>query len=67
MVIISTVIPLKAQLFNANVEIFDTANLVVMYELSFREDTTHLEYVSEAKQILLIGENGIKSYQDYNH
>ncbi|MBO5810113.1 MAG: GLPGLI family protein [Bacteroidales bacterium] len=67
MVIISTVIPLKAQLFNANVEIFDTANLVVMYELSFREDTTHLEYVSEAKQILLIGENGINSYQDYNH
>ncbi|MBQ3595545.1 MAG: GLPGLI family protein [Bacteroidales bacterium] len=66
-IIISTVIPLKAQLFNANVEVFDTANLVVMYELSLREDTTHLNYIKNVNQILLIGENGINSYQDYNH
>lgn len=66
-IIICIVLPLKAQLFNAKVEIFDTANFVVMYELSFREDTAHLNYVKDANQILLIGNNGINSYQEYNH
>ena len=66
-IIICIIVPLKAQLFNAKVEIFDTANLVVMYELSFREDTTHLNYVKDANQILLIGNNGINSFQEYNH
>lgn len=65
-IIIIFAIPLYAQ-FNAKVEVFDTANYVVMYELTYREDTAHINYAKKSSQILLLGKNGVSSYEEYNH
>ena len=47
--------------------LYDTVEYVVMYELTLREDTTHLEYSRTDDYMLSIGKNNIiSSFRGYN-
>lgn len=56
----------KAQWWKPQWEICDTVRYVVMYELTLREDTTHLDYCRRDNYILSIGKNNnVSSFRGY--
>ena len=51
--------------YSQSYTVLDKSKLLVQYELTFKEDSTHLDYVNHEKQMLLVG-NTVSSYQSYN-
>ena len=72
LILLAMMFPLLVQSANAQWwkpqhHVYDTVEFVVMYELKFKEDTTHLNYLQIEKQMLSIGKNrNISSYKAYN-
>lgn len=57
----------SAQWWKPQHHLYDTVEYVVMYELTLREDTTHLEYSRTDDYMLSIGKNNIiSSFRGYN-
>lgn len=56
---------MKAQ-FDPEYIAIDSANLVVMYELNYKEDTTMIQYHKQEKMILLIGDT-LSCFQSNGH
>ena len=58
----------SAQWWKPQHHLYDTVEYVVMYELTLREDTTHLEYSRTDDYMLSIGKNNIiSSFRGYNN
>lgn len=58
---------ISAQWWKPQHHLYDTVEYVVMYELTLREDTTHLEYSRTDNYMLSIGKNNIiSSFRGYN-
>ena len=58
---------ISAQWWKPQHHLYDTVEYVVMYELTLREDTTHLEYSRTDDYMLSIGKNNIiSSFRGYN-
>lgn len=58
---------ISAQWWKPQHHLYDTVKYVVMYELTLREDTTHLEYSRTDDYMLSIGKNNIiSSFRGYN-
>ncbi|MBE6343093.1 MAG: GLPGLI family protein [Lentimicrobiaceae bacterium] len=58
----------NAQWWNPETTDYDSVEYIVMYELTFKEDTTHLNWVRVEKQMLSIGTcKTISSYRAYNN
>lgn len=59
---------INAQWWNPKTIDYDTVEYIVTYELTFKEDTTHLNWVRMEKQILSIGKGKtVSSYRAYNN
>ena len=59
---------ISAQWWKPQHHLYDTVEYVVMYELTLREDTTHLEYSRTDDYMLSIGKNNIiSSFRGYNN
>ncbi len=58
----------KAQWFDTPIIELDTAQLVVMYNLTFVQDTNHPNYKQQERQILLTGRwaSSFQAYNNYN-
>ena len=58
---------ISAQWWKPQHHLYDTVEYIVMYELTLREDTTHLEYSRTDDYMLSIGKNNIiSSFRGYN-
>lgn len=66
LIIIYACSPIKAQWFDEPIIELDTIRLQVMYQLTFIEDTNHLDYTRQERHILQTGMYA-SSYQAYNH
>lgn len=52
--------------FNEPIIELDTARICVMYQLTYKEDTLHINFKEQEKQILITGYES-SSYQSFNH
>ena len=58
---------ISAQWWKPQHHLYDTVEYVVMYELTLREDTSHMEYYRTDDYMLSIGKNNIiSSFRGYN-
>ena len=57
---------IKAQWFDYPIIELDTAKLQVSYQLTYFDDTNHMEFMRQEQQILIIGDKA-SSYQSYNN
>ena len=57
---------LSAQSKESAFDSLDVARLQVMYDLTYREDTTHLEWAKKEKMMLLIG-NSVSDFESYKN
>jgi GLPGLI family protein len=57
-------LPMRAQWWNEDYDTLCPARLMVMYELTFREDSNHLDRANTEKMMLLIGD-GVSFFQSY--
>lgn len=55
-----------AQWFNEPIITLDTARICVMYQLTYIDDTLHIDFKRQEKQILIAGYES-SSYQSFNH
>lgn len=55
----------KAQWFDTPLHYVDDVKLMALYEISYKEDTNNLNFVSNERMLLLIG-NSASSFQSYN-
>lgn len=67
LILILIVLNANAQWWKPQHHIHDTVKYIVMYELTLREDTTHMEYYRTDDYMLSIGkDNNISSFRGYN-
>ncbi|MBQ6769836.1 MAG: GLPGLI family protein [Bacteroidales bacterium] len=64
MATVAFALPMWAQ-WGEDIDTLCPAQLMVMYELTYREDTNHLDRAGKEKMMLLIGE-GISYFESYN-
>lgn len=57
-------LPLRAQ-WSEDLDTLCQARLMVMYELTYREDTNHMDRAKKERMLLLIGDE-ISFFQSYN-
>lgn len=57
-------LPLRAQ-WSEDLDTLCQARLMVMYELTYREDTNHMDHANKERMMLLIGDE-ISFFQSYN-
>ena len=57
---------IKAQWFDEPIIVLDTAKLQVLYQLTYFDDTNHMNFMRQEQQILIIGDKA-SSYQSYNY
>ncbi|RLD73812.1 MAG: hypothetical protein DRJ02_08460 [Bacteroidetes bacterium] len=61
------ILPLQifAQFFDHPSKILDSANLIITYKMSWKQDTNNLEYIRQENMILLVGKK-ISMFMSYN-
>lgn len=60
------VLMLPAQSKESAFDSLDVARLQVMYDLTYREDTTHLEWANKERMVLLVG-NSVSDFESYGN
>ena len=64
-ILFALALPMRAQWGAEPVDTLDQARLMVLYELTFKPDSTDLSRIGKEKMLLLIG-NNVSWFQSYN-
>ena len=65
MTALALALPLRAQLSDDDYKTIDTARIMVLYNLSFVEDSTQMDFVRNETMMLLLGKH-LSLFKSYN-